>query len=50
MVTGLIFVICVLAFRRGVVGEAVALMQRLGRRRMPAAPPTVSADGVQGNS
>jgi len=28
MVTGLIFVACVLAFRRGIVGEIVALMQR----------------------
>jgi len=30
MVTGLIFVICVLAFRRGIMGEVIAL---LGRRR-----------------
>ncbi|NDZ15232.1 branched-chain amino acid ABC transporter permease [Variovorax sp. WS11] len=28
MVTGLIFVICVLAFRRGVMGEIIALMSR----------------------
>jgi len=28
MVTGLIFVACVLAFRRGIVGEIVALMQK----------------------
>ncbi len=30
MVTGLIFVVCVLAFRRGIMGEVIAL---LGRRR-----------------
>jgi branched-chain amino acid transport system permease protein len=28
MVTGLIFVICVLAFRRGIMGEIIALVQR----------------------
>ena len=28
MVTGLIFVICVLAFRRGIMGEIIALLQR----------------------
>ena len=28
MVTGLIFVICVLAFRRGIMGEIIALMSR----------------------
>ncbi|MDF1483984.1 branched-chain amino acid ABC transporter permease [Ramlibacter sp. H39-3-26] len=28
MVTGLIFVVCVLAFRRGVMGEIIALLQR----------------------
>ena len=33
IVTGLIFVVCVLAFRRGIVGEALALWQR---RRLPA--------------
>ncbi len=32
MVTGLIFVVCVLAFRRGVMGEIIAL---LGRRKRP---------------
>ncbi|MDB5841585.1 MAG: branched-chain amino acid transporter permease, partial [Herminiimonas sp.] len=28
MVTGLIFIICVLAFRRGIVGEIMALFKR----------------------
>lgn len=32
IVTGLIFVVCVLLFRRGIVGEAIALLQRLERR------------------
>jgi branched-chain amino acid transport system permease protein len=31
MVTGLIFIVCVLLFRRGIVGEAQALLER-GRR------------------
>ncbi|MDI4635679.1 branched-chain amino acid ABC transporter permease [Pelomonas sp. V22] len=29
LVTGLIFIVCVLAFRRGIVGEALALFERL---------------------
>ena len=29
LVTGLIFIVCVLAFRRGVVGEAIALFDKL---------------------
>jgi len=33
LVTGLIFIVCVLAFRRGVVGEAMALWDRLRARR-----------------
>ncbi|MDB5894483.1 MAG: branched-chain amino acid transporter permease [Rhodoferax sp.] len=33
MVTGLIFVICVLAFRRGIMGEIIALGERLRARR-----------------
>jgi len=28
IVTGLIFIVCVLAFRRGIVGEIVALAKR----------------------
>ena len=32
MVTGLIFVICVLAFRRGIMGEIIALIERLRGR------------------
>jgi branched-chain amino acid transport system permease protein len=28
MVTGLIFVVCVLAFRRGIMGEIIAFLQR----------------------
>jgi len=31
MVTGLIFVICVLLFRRGIMGEIIALRDRLKR-------------------
>lgn len=31
LVTGLIFIVCVLAFRRGIVGEAVALWEKLRR-------------------
>ncbi|APW38714.1 branched-chain amino acid ABC transporter permease [Rhodoferax koreense] len=33
MVTGLIFVICVLAFRRGIMGEIIALGERLRGRK-----------------
>ena len=33
MVTGLIFVICVLAFRRGIMGEIIALIDRLRGKR-----------------
>jgi branched-chain amino acid transport system permease protein len=36
IVTGLIFIVCVLAFRRGIVGEIAALFQRTPAR---AAPP-----------
>ena len=32
MVTGLIFIVCVLLFRRGIVGEIGALLER-GRKR-----------------
>jgi len=44
MVTGLIFVICVLAFRRGVMGEVAALVARLRARPAdaPAAAPAVT--------
>ena len=34
MVTGLIFVICVLAFRRGIMGEIIALIDRLRGKRV----------------
>ena len=40
IVTGLIFVICVLAFRRGVMGEVAALVARL--RARPADAPAVT--------
>ena len=33
IVTGLIFVVCVLAFRRGIMGEIVAWLERRGNRR-----------------
>ena len=36
IVTGLIFVACVLLFRRGIVGEIAAALARAGRRRGPA--------------
>jgi branched-chain amino acid transport system permease protein len=36
MVTGLIFIICVLAFRRGIVGEIGALLAAAGRKGKPA--------------
>jgi len=32
MVTGLIFIVCVLLFRRGIVGEIGALFERMGRK------------------
>ena len=32
MVTGLIFVVCVLAFRKGIMGEIIAFMERRGGR------------------
>jgi branched-chain amino acid transport system permease protein len=35
IVTGLIFVVCVLAFRRGIMGQAIALIWAAGRRRGP---------------
>jgi len=37
VIMGVIFVICVLAFRRGIVGEAVALYDRIGRGKKPPA-------------
>ena len=33
LVTGLIFIVCVLAFRRGVVGEAIALWDRFSAKK-----------------
>ncbi|WP_066737226.1 branched-chain amino acid ABC transporter permease [Cupriavidus sp. D384] len=38
MVTGVIFVICVLTFRRGIVGEIIGLADQWKARRKPAAP------------
>jgi branched-chain amino acid transport system permease protein len=35
LVTGLIFIACVLAFRRGVVGELSHRWRRRGERRTP---------------
>ncbi|HEY8606142.1 MAG TPA: hypothetical protein VIM12_03375, partial [Noviherbaspirillum sp.] len=40
IVTGFIFIVCVLAFRRGIVGEMTALFKRLGSRS-PATRPAV---------
>ena len=37
ILTGLIFVICVLAFRRGIVGEVIALSRRLSGKSVPQA-------------
>ncbi|RZT36506.1 branched-chain amino acid ABC transporter permease [Cupriavidus agavae] len=39
MVTGIIFVICVLTFRRGIVGEIIAVADQWRARRKPAATP-----------
>ncbi|MFT7776242.1 branched-chain amino acid ABC transporter permease [Roseateles sp.] len=36
LVTGLIFIVCVLAFRRGLVGEAMALWEKLATKRRAA--------------
>jgi branched-chain amino acid transport system permease protein len=36
IVTGLIFVVCVLVFRRGIMGEVIALLQRWGKNRRHA--------------
>ncbi|WP_404994660.1 branched-chain amino acid ABC transporter permease [Cupriavidus pauculus] len=38
MVTGVIFVICVLTFRRGIVGEIIGMAGQLQARRRPSAP------------
>jgi branched-chain amino acid transport system permease protein len=38
MVTGVIFVICVLTFRRGIVGEIIAKAAQWQQRRRVAAP------------
>lgn len=38
MVTGLIFVVCVLAFRRGIMGEVISFVQRLRGRAHPDRP------------
>jgi len=35
MVTGLIFVICVLAFRKGIMGEIIAFIERRRTRKAP---------------
>ncbi|RYF49561.1 MAG: branched-chain amino acid ABC transporter permease, partial [Comamonadaceae bacterium] len=35
MVTGLIFVVCVLAFRRGIMGELIAWVERRRAARAP---------------
>ena len=35
IVTGLIFVICVLAFRRGIVGELAALLKKKKKAEKP---------------
>jgi len=45
MVTGLIFIVCVLLFRRGIVGEIGALFERRARVKPPApAASVVNAD------
>jgi len=36
LVTGLIFIVCVLAFRRGLVGEAMALWEKWTQKRRAA--------------
>lgn len=42
-VTGLIFMVCVLVFRRGICGEALAWMARWDKARQPAARADVAA-------
>lgn len=44
MVMGIVFVICVLAFRRGIMGELMALQQRLTSRRRQASAATVEKE------
>ena len=40
VIMGMIFVVCVLAFRRGLVGELLALRGSKGPATAPPAPPT----------
>ncbi len=47
IVTGLIFIVCVLAFRRGIVGECIALLARLRRRGGEAMPQAGDVAGAQ---
>jgi branched-chain amino acid transport system permease protein len=44
VIHGLIFVLCVLAFRRGIVGELIELWHRL--RRTPSAAPAALGEVV----
>jgi branched-chain amino acid transport system permease protein len=45
MVTGLIFVVCVLLFRRGIIGEIGALVERMGKKApAPSTPVATAAD------
>ncbi len=39
VIIGVIFVVCVLAFRKGVVGELLAWQQRRGPKRTPSDQP-----------
>jgi branched-chain amino acid transport system permease protein len=48
VVTGVIFVLCVLLFRRGMVGEWLAWRQRWLARRRAAARPAALAGAVRG--
>lgn len=48
VVTGGIFVLCVLLFRRGLVGEWLVWQQRWQGRRGPGARPAALASGVEG--
>ena len=45
MVTGLIFVVCVLAFRRGIMGEVISFVQRWRGPAHPDRPPPIDPAG-----
>jgi branched-chain amino acid transport system permease protein len=50
IVTGLIFIVCVLAFRRGIVGEIVALAEGIGRLPKAKAIKDATTPTIRGGS